>query len=135
MVSENKNLWSQFRGYERLKNSMVEFTFEYFVDKWNISEYPDLPFFMCALLYPSEWLTILEFYSRDYADQYANILKIKNLVSKIQDILNKYTNKKLELYLSIPELKFMLMNYVKLQKDSISNNSCYKAWVRTIFKN
>lgn len=55
----------------------------------------------------------------EYKDQEENISKILGLISKIQEILYKFTNQKLRLYLSIPELSYLLKYYISQDLDPI----------------
>ena len=78
-----------------------------------------MPFFLCSLTYPEECKAMVNNLKIEYKDQEENISKILGLISKIQEILYKFTNQKLRLYLSIPELSYLLKYYISQDLDPI----------------
>ena len=68
----------------------------------------------------------------EYKDQEENISKILGLISKIQEILYKFTNQKLRLYLSIPELSYLLKYYISQDLDPICDTEWYVQCKNTI---
>lgn len=65
-----------------------------------------------------------------YPDEIENTRKIIILIVKMQEILNQFTNQKLKIYLRIPELAFLLKNYIKKELnpkgDSKGYAECYR---------
>lgn len=60
-----------------------------------------------------------------YPEENESIRKIIVLISKIQEILIKFTNKKLRIYLGIKELAFLLKNYIEKELKPEGDSECF----------
>lgn len=53
----------------------------------------------------------------------------------MQETLYKFTNQKLQIYVGIPELAFLLQNYVSKKTDPICETPPYVEWLESIMVN
>lgn len=115
-----------------MKQSLFEFWEEFFPPSVRKIELQDLPFFLGAMLFATQWKGMVSELQLTYSDQTENISKILVLVDKMQEAFYKFTNQKLKIFLVIPELSFLLKHYLKENPDGLSN--IYKEWINAIYK-
>lgn len=54
---------------------------------------------------------------RQFPEEELNIQKVLLLINKMQETLYKFTNQKLQIFLGIPELSFLLKNYLRRRNN------------------
>ena len=96
---------------------MVRFCHIQFDKEQKLLNLKDLPFFLWAMLFSSQWKNIVSDMKKQYPEEESNIQKVLLLINKMQETLYKFTNQKLQIYLGIPELAFLLKNYLR-KKDN-----------------
>lgn len=70
----------------------------------------------------------------EYPNQEENIKKVLDLIDKMQEILSKFTNHKLEMYMKVPELSFLLKYYMRQNLDPICESDGYQECQDIILK-
>lgn len=108
-----------FRNCDALKQALVDYCTDYFQISINFKKLPDLPFFIGALIFPEEIKTMVNGILAKSPEESENITKILNLVKRMQEILYRFTNQKLQLYLNIPELSFLIKYYIRQDLDPV----------------